>query len=112
MRQSRRLVPYVLLGILTLGTGLGAGLGVAAQSTQSSPAIQPEVKIIEVPACTTETASCIARSRKFHFPIIPKGLLRCVAKEVAGVEKPLAFAKEVDAAMSLCEKRTGERPQK
>jgi hypothetical protein len=35
-----------------------------------------------------------------------------VAKEVAGVKKPLAFAKEVDAALSLCEKRTGERPQK
>jgi hypothetical protein len=104
----RRLIPYVLLGILLLGTGLGAGLGVAAQS---GPAAQPEVSVIEqVPGCKPQGSQCDASGRKFRFPVIPKGLLTCEERDVAGITNPRAFARAVDVATSRCERSTGERP--
>jgi hypothetical protein len=54
MNPSRRLVPHVLLGILTLGTGLAIGLGLSeGPVTHSASAAAPPVVIVrEVPAAS------------------------------------------------------------
>jgi hypothetical protein len=55
----RRLTPFLLLGVLTLGTGLGVGLGLseAPRSTvarTAAPAVTPQVRAV-VPPATLET---------------------------------------------------------
>jgi len=52
VNPSRRFVPYVLLGILTLGTGLAIGLGLSeGPITHTASAAGPPILVLrEVPA--------------------------------------------------------------
>jgi hypothetical protein len=103
-------VPYLLLGILTLGTGLAIGLGLSegpVTYTATSVGASAESQ------CPTETNkpfdSCISISFG-RGPTIPRGSVECVLKGLME-DRPMstpAFKRDETILLSTCKKRRSD----
>jgi hypothetical protein len=109
-------VPYVLLGLLRLGAGLGVGLGLAEGPVEHSAAASPSGVLVENPcapysARPNPAASC--RPIRFSFsggPTIPTDSVKCVLKGLAEV-RPMstaAYKRDETRLLSTCESRGSE----
>jgi hypothetical protein len=108
-------VPYLLLVVLALATGLGAALG----ATQA-PDTHPAAAVAEAPCIATQEGTLCSGTigpAKGTLTFPSKGLVACMTKELQGVEVPIhdlaasrVFLRELNAALSTCETHTGERP--
>ncbi len=116
MRLRARLTPYILLGVLTLGTGLGIGLGLSEAPVAQPGAFvfgkyEPETcSVFSTPtevgvSCTnTGTASAgIGIRATFTTHIhIPNGQPPCVPQRMVIATGPGSFLKAIAYLKSRC----------
>jgi hypothetical protein len=104
MTPPRRLIPYVLLGILTLGTGLGVALGLT-EGPVTSTASSGEVMTTPCFAAPQGAGlSCHLRDGAVSFgfagPELSKGAVNCLVSGVDGAGAPTSIG-EVRRAVGL-----------
>ena len=110
MKLFRTLTPYLILGVLTLGVGLGAALGVA-----EDPVTFPAMAAAEMTCTTTvigdaATVQCrSANSSLTHFFLlpkknIPKGFASCMttALDRARPDTLAAGIRVINANLANC----------
>jgi hypothetical protein len=117
--MGRHLVPYMLLGFLTLGTGLGVGLGLSEGTATDTPTVasswhpcsaSPTTAGLQV-SCTLVGAKSYSSSMTVWFEpshSFPKGTAACLNAALDravpnGVSNNLAhFEKELTQALRGC----------
>jgi hypothetical protein len=118
---SRRLTPYLLLGTLTLGAGLGAGLSLSEGPVtyDASAAASPVVTLQEGPctistgrgetavSCTSSHGAAFSSSVGVKFTHIPARTQACLIKFLRTVGKKkahsgVALRDIVEAISSTC----------
>jgi hypothetical protein len=121
VRLSRRLIPYLLLGTLTLGAGLGAGLALAQGPVTRDPgaAASPVVTVQEGPctvstgrgearvSCASSSGSAYSSSLSLQFDHLPGPAEACITKALRAVAtaKPTSgtgLRDVVRAVLSTC----------
>jgi hypothetical protein len=106
-------VPYLLLGILTLGAGLGVGLGLSEGPMTYSTSAQ----VAGTPCSATPNRTALtcrlrhgAVSFLFAGPRLSTGAMNCLVTGLDGTRTPVSFG-EVRRAIGLllpdCERGSG-----
>jgi hypothetical protein len=110
VKPRRRLIPYVLLGVITLGTGLAVGLGLSEGPLTYSASPAPShwtCKSSENQG--VRTFNCVTAGERvsvWNYRVTGKGVTACLTKSLKFVPPPRssesAFEKAVQAAESKC----------
>jgi hypothetical protein len=103
-------VPFVLLGVLTLGTGLAVGLGLSeGRETHTASSAPAEWTCTTSVKHRVETVNCLRAGEQvsvWSSDAVPKGTSACLTKALEVVPPPrsseAAFEKALQTAESTC----------